>query len=187
NVSHSPANDFEPAWSPDGNRIAFARFVGNAGDVWVMNADGSNQVRLTTSAADDEEPAWSPDGSKILFKSTRDGGAQIYVMNADGSGQHVLVTSGDYDAEPSWSAVGTGHGPRRDGHDLACRSLPLVAEARDGSALVHRRFRPDREGDGAPDCGLGDHLAVHAPPRAGRHGCARRAGGCGAGTIPARL
>jgi hypothetical protein len=56
------ARDFDPAWSPDHKRIAFAsERTGNA-DIFVMDADGSNVVQLTTSTAADYQPAWSPDG-----------------------------------------------------------------------------------------------------------------------------
>jgi Tol biopolymer transport system component len=76
-------------------------------EIYVMNADGSNQVRLTQRPADDDEPAWSPDGSKIAFRSNLDKTSRIYVMNADGS--HVTpITQGPEDAmQPSWSPDGT--------------------------------------------------------------------------------
>ena len=66
-----------------------------------MNADGSNQVRLTNHAASDRWPSWSPDGSKIAFYSYRDSTDEIYVMDADGSNQVRLTNLGGY--RPSWS------------------------------------------------------------------------------------
>ena len=66
----------EPAWSPDGRRIAFVRGQSSpdlyATDLYVMNADGSNVVRRTNVGSNDS-PAWSPDGTKIAFSSVRDG------------------------------------------------------------------------------------------------------------------
>ena len=106
--------DFDPAWSPDGSKIAFTsnRDGGNSNyEIYVMNADGSNQRRLTFSdpaaPAWDHEPTWSPDGTKIAFSSARDGNYEIYVMNADGSGQTNLTNSPGNDDQPSWQAVGS--------------------------------------------------------------------------------
>src|SRR2546425_10083509 len=76
NLSNDAFNDMQPAWAPDGSKIAFASDRDHSGfnSVYVMNSNGTNQTRLTFSAATfiDEQPAWSPDGSKILFTSTRD-------------------------------------------------------------------------------------------------------------------
>jgi TolB protein len=52
-------------------------------DIYVMNADGSNQIRLTIHPAADFEPDWSADGNRIAFSSDRDGNTEIYVMNPD--------------------------------------------------------------------------------------------------------
>jgi TolB protein len=66
-----------------------------------MNADGSNQTRLTTSGG--ALPDWSPDGSQIVFQSGRDGNNEIYVMNADGSNQTRLTNEPAFDGSPAWS------------------------------------------------------------------------------------
>lgn len=55
-----------------------------------MNADGTNQVRLTNNTASDSSPAISPDGQKIVFLSNRDGRTKIFSMNNDGTNQQVL-------------------------------------------------------------------------------------------------
>ena len=82
---------------------------GRDGDVeiYVMNADGSDPLRLTTSAGADAGPAWSPDGDRIAFASARDGDGDlaIYVMNGDGSDPLRLTTSAGADAVPAWAPV----------------------------------------------------------------------------------
>ena len=70
-----------------GTKIAFASNRDGNYEVYVMNADGSGQTRLTSNTATDLEPTWSPDGTKIVFESFRDGNYEIYVMDADGTDQ----------------------------------------------------------------------------------------------------
>ena len=88
NLSSNPAADMFPSFAPSGGLIAFTSFRdGGNGEIYVMNADGSDQTRLTTSPGTDTQPTWSPDGQQIAFRTDRDGDWEIYVMNADGSGQ----------------------------------------------------------------------------------------------------
>jgi TolB protein len=75
-----------------------------------MNADGTNQTRLTNNPASDGLPAWSPDGTKIAFATDRDSGPgnlEIYSMNADGTNQTRLTNNPAADEEPAWSPDGT--------------------------------------------------------------------------------
>ncbi len=67
-----------------------------------MNADGSNQTRLTNNTDPDWEPCFSPDGTKIAFTSTRDENYEIYAMNADGSNQTRLTNNEALDGATSW-------------------------------------------------------------------------------------
>jgi len=100
-------SNIDPAWSPDGKRIAFASNRDGEFEIYVMNADGSNPVRRT-NAPINEAPAWSPDGKKIAFSSLRNGHLGIYVMNADddGSTQALLGFDRGYNAHPAWSPDG---------------------------------------------------------------------------------
>jgi Tol biopolymer transport system component len=100
-------SNFHPAWSPDGTKIAFASTRDTNPEIFVMDPNGSNIVRLTNNAADDAQPAWSPDGSKIAFATNRDGNDEIYVMNANGSGQANLTNHAGSDLAPAWSPDGT--------------------------------------------------------------------------------
>jgi TolB protein len=85
------------AWSPDGTRIAFAKGHDSAGpvfnsEIYVVDADGANPVRLTDSAARDFGPSWSPDGTRIAFVSQQaDYHCELWVMDADGANQRSLA------------------------------------------------------------------------------------------------
>lgn len=70
-----------------------------------MNADGSNQVRITNNPAVDTDPEWSPDGSKKAFESNRDGDYEIYIMKSDGSNQVRLTNNRTFDGRPAWSSA----------------------------------------------------------------------------------
>lgn len=96
----------QPAWSPDGRRIVFLSTRDGEPEIYVADADGSGQRRLTDSPGEDADAAWSPDGSSIAFDSKRTGNSQIYVMRPDGSDQRRLVVDGWYDAQPRWSPGG---------------------------------------------------------------------------------
>ncbi len=73
-----------PAWSPDGSRIVYTAGSDENYSILVMNADGSNPVKLISGIG---IPRWSPDGSKIVFQR----GDSIYIMNSDGSNQKFLI------------------------------------------------------------------------------------------------
>jgi dipeptidyl aminopeptidase/acylaminoacyl peptidase len=83
-VATPPNNDefINPRFSPDGRRIAFQRFDVSVRvwDIWIMNADGGAQSRLTFAGGG--SPSWSPDGKRIAFYSQRrTGNSEIYVMD----------------------------------------------------------------------------------------------------------
>ena len=116
-LTNNPDGDWNPSWSPDGKRIAFSsrrdgHFENEFGiteEIYVMDANGKNQQRLTENRKNDWSPSWSPDGKRIAFASDRKGDFQnfeIYVMDADGGNQRRLTENRDNDVSPSWLADG---------------------------------------------------------------------------------
>jgi dipeptidyl aminopeptidase/acylaminoacyl peptidase len=119
-VTKGPGLDSDPAWSPDGARLAFARALEaepEAGcwgsdlcpsDIYTTSLDGTSVVQLTENPADDSEPDWSPDGTRIAFKSSRDDpSGEIYVMRADGTGVSRLTADPGFQSTPVWSPDGS--------------------------------------------------------------------------------
>jgi Tol biopolymer transport system component len=105
-VRRTPAQAFfqvEPAWSPDGTKIAFASRRDGRSHVYVMSADGSGTKQITSGKHGDTAPAWSPDGKWIAF--ARDG--RLYVMSPEGKElRRVTTTSGGEEREPAWAPDG---------------------------------------------------------------------------------
>lgn len=99
-VSRSEASD--PAWSPDGSKLAFTstRATVDHPQVYVMNADGSHPTRMTVDTMHDANPSWSPDGSKIVFEG-EDG---IFVLTVKTKAVHRLTQGND--SQPAWSPDG---------------------------------------------------------------------------------
>ncbi|GIV79421.1 MAG: hypothetical protein KatS3mg050_3815 [Litorilinea sp.] len=103
----------EPAFSPDGQQIAFTYYATepNGPDntqIYLMNADGSNKRPLMENQPNlNWRPAWSPDGQQLLFISNRDGNFEIYKVNVDGTGLVNLTNSPSNDHDPDWSPDGS--------------------------------------------------------------------------------
>ena len=91
--------DWNPAWSPNGNKIAFDSDRDGDEEIFVMNANGTGVHQLTDNDDYDMSPVWSPNGNKIAFTSDRYGDWEIFVMNADGSN---VVSLGQQGVVSSW-------------------------------------------------------------------------------------
>ncbi|MCP9496212.1 MAG: SBBP repeat-containing protein [Pyrinomonadaceae bacterium MAG19_C2-C3] len=115
NLTNTPSTtDFQPAWSPDGTRLAFVGdrdTPGVGADIYTMNADGTNVTRVTnTPDVNEENPTWSPDGTRLAFNAddaNDDEEDQIFVINADGTNRVRLTNTPNFDNfTPAWSPDG---------------------------------------------------------------------------------
>jgi Tol biopolymer transport system component len=107
----NPAFDTEPAYSPDGSKIAFQSFRNGNWDIWTVNATGTPNPpkRITNDQEDDEDPNWSPDGRKIVFSSTRSGGnEQIWTVSSTGTEVNPvqITASPNRHLEPAYAPNG---------------------------------------------------------------------------------
>ena len=119
-LTHNPAIDLRPAWSPDGKQIAFYSNRNGSWNIYVMQSSGLNVRQITTSRHRSGNPAWSPDGTQIAFDSTIAGNLEIYVMN-QGCIQKIglchikrMTHNTGPDQYPVWSP---------DGQEIAFESL----------------------------------------------------------------
>lgn len=101
-VSEPPGWHVEPAWSPDGEWIAYRSIRDDNHEIYIVQPDGTSDTRLTNSPAMDIEPAWSPDGEWIVFSSSRTGNFDLYIMRPDGSDVARITNSAGKDSDPSW-------------------------------------------------------------------------------------
>jgi Tol biopolymer transport system component len=151
-----PAAEADPAWSPDGRRLAFARGREGSWDIYVREANGS-VVPVTSGPANDRNPSWSPDGRRIAFDSDRRGTPEIHVVGADGTGVVRLTTN-------------TAPPPRFPNVPVPGDRVPDWSN--DGRTIVFGRIAPGANGIYAVDAGGGSErrltaaseFAVHASP-----------------------
>lgn len=95
-----------PKWSPDGKRILFSLSGSKLINVYLMNADGTNQIALSTDPLMyDIDPSWSLNGDYVLFSSNRDGNYHIYTMKADGTNLTRLTDGPGEETNPVWLPV----------------------------------------------------------------------------------
>lgn len=114
-TKNTVSKDKYPRWSPDGERIAFIRYMDkksqSTSELFIMNADGTNLQRLTDNNVSDMCPSWSPDGKIIAFdsKRTKNGRSDVHVMEL-ATLTVTQLTGAEHDLSsvvPDWSPDGT--------------------------------------------------------------------------------
>jgi len=146
-ANHEPI--ISPAWSPDGNRIAYVSFEKKKPIIFVHTlSDGSRQV-LANFEGSNSAPAWSPDGQRLTVTLSRDGVAQIYSIRTDGTGLARLTASGAIDTEAAWSPDGrtllftSDRGGSPQIYRMSAAGGPAERVTFEGSYNVTPRWSPD--------------------------------------------
>jgi Tol biopolymer transport system component len=132
-LTSAPEQEYQPALSPNGRRIAYIRGDDAHAQIWLMNADGSGQRQLTRSPGEKARPLWSPNGRRLVFMAWNRSlcdplvpwcpFTDVWSVNADGSNEHKLF---DRALQPAWSP---------DGRRLLFQEFRIYAPHVTGSAL----------------------------------------------------
>ena len=135
-IGYNSDAEYEPAWSPDGSKIAFIGETYSGSHLYVMDADGSNIVQLAELGGEllggqFPGPTWSPDGTKIAYTTDIDFWQEIWLVNLDGSGAKRLIEDETQrQSDPTWSP---------DGNLIAytCNYMEVEVSSSDNICLVN--------------------------------------------------
>jgi TolB protein len=105
-ITESSLPIMSPAWSPDGQSLAYVSFEGRASAIYVQRLATGERRRVSARAGINGAPAWSPDGRKLALTLSRDGNLDLYVLDLATQGLTRLTTDSAIDTEPEWSPDG---------------------------------------------------------------------------------
>ncbi len=142
-LTYDPADDRDPAWSPDGRWLAFASHRSDNWDLYLMDMTFGALLRLTRDPAFEAGPSWSPDGRWLAYESYADGNLEIHILSVDGEQDYRLTYNPAPDFSPAWSP---------DGRHIAFTSLrdgnkEIYLVSLDGGDLVNLTRTPEEDED----------------------------------------
>ena len=154
-LTYNPAEDRDPAWSPDGRWLAFASNRTHNWDLYLMDMHSGTVLRLTRDPTFEAGPAWSPDSQWLAYESYAEGELNIHIINVDGEQTYQLTHDPAPDFSPAWSP---------DGRHIAFTSLregnrDIHLISLDGGTLVNLTNTPEQNEDNASWSHDGTHLA----------------------------
>lgn len=137
-----------PAWSPEGNRIAYVSFEKKKPSIYVQSLSGQRTM-VANFKGNNSAPAWAPDGNRLAIVLTYGANSQIYTINADGSGLRQVTKSSAIDTEPTWSTDGnwiyfsSDRGGRPQIYKVPSSGGDVQRVSFEGAYNVSPRFSPD--------------------------------------------
>jgi TolB protein len=95
-----------PAWSPDGNKLAYVSFERKRSEVFVQELRTGQRQSVASFSGINSAPDWSPDGRKLAFVSSKEGNPEIYIYDLAAGGLVRLTHNSGIDTEPAWAPDG---------------------------------------------------------------------------------
>ena len=105
-ILDAPQPLMSPAWSPDGQRLAYVSFETGRSAIYIQDVGTARRTRVASFKGINSAPAWSPDGRKLAFTSSKNGNADIYVLDLGSRKVTRITTSRAIDTEAAWSPDG---------------------------------------------------------------------------------
>ena len=105
-IAQSAQPMMSPAWSPDGQNLAYVSFEGGVSAVYVQRLSSGERRRVSARAGVNGAPAWSPDGTRLALTLSRDGNLDVYVLELATQALTRITTDEAIDTEAEWSPDG---------------------------------------------------------------------------------